>query len=216
MRGRRFPLPAPLVLLASALLLASEPVYSVPTQVSVQRFRYHYRYRAVTGGVVVADMQLDRHGSPRELRVRHGDSPFRDLAASLVRGWKLELPEDAPEQARVAAVFVFRRPQLLGAEPTVRQLPELNYKGPESPPQPRRIVEPTHPLWVTADGVAVVSVAVSKTGAVTGVTPLSGAKEFLRAARRAISRWEFDPARHENEAVAGGLVVAVYFPRPSL
>ncbi|MFQ5724343.1 MAG: hypothetical protein ACE5G6_07600, partial [Terriglobia bacterium] len=98
--------------LCPLLLLAAEPLYQVPSSVSAQRFRF--TYPGTSGGVVVVDFSLDAEGAPRDLRARHGDGPFRAVVtSSLLRGWRFALPEEAPMNTRVAAVFLFRQPQLL-------------------------------------------------------------------------------------------------------
>ncbi len=200
--------------LCPLVLLAAEPLYQVPVSVSAQRFRLDYP--TISGGVVVLDFALDAEGAPRDLRARHGDGPFRAVVtSSLLRGWRFALPEEAPVDPRVAAVFLFRQPQLLAVKTPTYDLASL-FQGPETPPQVRHILEPQHPARVNTDGVAVLAVRVSETGSLTGATPLFGSGEFTAAASQALTQWGFDPARQEGEAVAGGLLVIVYFPQPSL
>ncbi len=78
------------------------------------------------------------------------------------------------------------------------------------------IIEPSHPIRVAWDSLAVVGLAVDERGVISDVTPLFGPSEFLGTMENVVRRWEFEPARQAMERVAGGIVVAVYFPRPTL
>lgn len=203
-----------LLLLCPAALLALEPLFQLPASVSAQRFRYDYP--ATSGDAVLVDFALNDQGEPRDLRVRHGQSPFREVVEnSLLPDWTFALPQDAPKEARVAATALFRQPQLVVVKPGRYELPGI-YTDPSAPPQPRVIVEPQHPPNVNTDGLAVLGVSVSEGGVVTQATPLFGAQSFLRQTRSALEDWEFEPARQEGQPVAGGLLVIVYFPRPAL
>lgn len=196
-----------------ALWAANESTYPVPERVSAHRFRYDYP--TTSGSVVVAEVRVSQDGDPRDLKVHYGKSPFRHVTTSLLRGWNFELPKKTSDSDRLSVVVLFRQPQLLALGPKVLELPPLQYAGDNRPPQPRSIIEPSHPPQVPTDGVAVLGVAVDSTGTVSRVTPLFGSKEFIESVREVIRAWKFDPARKGTEPVSGGLVVAVYFPRPS-
>ncbi len=203
-----------LMLAWPAALLALESLYQLPASVSAQRFRYDYP--ATSGDVVLADFALDDQGEPRDLRIHYGHSPFREVVRdSLLPDWSVALPPNASKEARVAAVVLFRQPQFVVVKPGRYQLPQA-YAGATAPPQPRVVVEPQHPSRVNTDGVAVLGVNVSEGGGVTGVTPLFGAQSFASQVRSALEDWEFEPARQEGQPVASGLLVVVYFPRPTL
>jgi hypothetical protein len=170
----------------------------------------------VTGAVILADFDLGEDGRPRNLTVRHGASRFLRAAMRAVQDWRFELPEETDDNARIALVFLFRRPQLLGAGSPVQQVAQVNYPQDEVPPQPRRIIEPSHPIRVAWDSLAVVGLAIDERGVISDVTPLFGPSEFLSTVENVVRRWEFEPARQALERVAAGIVVAVYFPRPTL
>ena len=200
------PLPGPLG--------AAESVYVVPVHVSAPPFRFDYR--GVTGAVILADFELSEDGHPRNLTVRHGKSRLLRAAVRAIERWRFQLPDETDDRARIGLIFLFRRPQLLGAGSPVQQVAEIEYPQDEVPPQPRRIIEPKHPPRVATDGLAVVGLTVDERGAVTDVIPLYGPTEFVRAVEGVVRRWEFEPARQATEAVAAGIVVVVYFPRPTL
>ncbi len=205
------------LLLAVALassLGAAESSYVVPVRVSAPPLRFDYR--AVTSAVILADFDLGADGRPRNLAVRHVNTHFLGAAVRAVESWRFELAEEKVEHARIALVFLFRRPQLLGAGSRVQDVAQVEYPQDEVPPQPRRIIEPSHPIRVAWDGLAVVGLAVDERGVVAGVTRLFGPSEFLSTMENVVRRWEFEPARQAMERVAAGIVVAVYFPRPTL
>lgn len=188
-------------------------LYPAPVRISAHGLRFERQ--TVVGGVVLAELQPGADGKPRQVTVQYGQSPFREVASSLLREWTFTLPEEAAEDARVAAVVMFRQPQLLAVGSTAQTLPRVSV-GPASPPQARRVVEPSHPALVATEGLAVLGVALDETGRLKAISSLFGPRELLAAARRAVQQWEFEPARQEGEAVEGGLLVVVYFPRPLL
>lgn len=193
---------------------AEAPVYALPESVSAHAFRFERK--TLGGGVVFAEAGLDPQGQPRGLQVLYGDSPFREVAASVLRGWTFTLPTDASEEARLAAVVLFRQPRLLRLGEGEYTVPPVSSRGPNTPPQPERLVEPNHPPRAVSGGVAVLGVALDNTGAVTRLTSLYGSSAFVGAARAAVRQWRFVPARQGGQPVASGLVVVVYFPRPTL
>lgn len=205
-----------LLLIGLAGHTAEEPELLYPAPVRISAHRLRFERQTVVGGVVLAELELGADGKPRQVTVQYGQSPFREVASSLLREWTFMLPEEAAEDARVAAVFMFRQPQLLAVGSTAQRLPRVSSGGPALPPQARRVVEPSHPVQVVTDGLAVLAVALDETGRLKAISSLFGPSEFLAAARQAVRQWEFEPARQEGEAVEGGLLVVVYFPRPLL
>ena len=87
---------------------AAESSYVVPVRVSAPPLRFDYR--AVTSAVILADFDLGADGRPRNLAVRHGNTHFLGAAVRAVESWRFELAEETVEHARIALVFLFRRP----------------------------------------------------------------------------------------------------------
>jgi hypothetical protein len=202
-----------LALVLSAVAATSEPTYVLPTAVEAHRFRLDLR--TVSPNSVLLDFAVDSDGHPRDVIIRRGNGFLADLAPSLLRGWKFTLPEGPGDNPRVALFFLTRQPQLLAVEPALRDLPAVEWAAGNSPPDPRRIIDPSHPPQVVTDGLVVLGVRVSRHGSVEEIARLFGRDEFLQAAEEVVHAWEFAPARKDNEPVAGGLLVVIYSPSPS-
>ncbi len=182
---------------------------------------------AVGGGQVLLELDVDRAGSVRAVAPLRTTPPFAAALLDAVRGWQFApaealvqtsgAPNDAPARQTVASkvllAAVYRAPTVLNT-PTLGEPPHDRAVGSAETPQPLTIVEPTHPPLAVNSGLVMFEASIDAAGSVTEAIAIRSDPGFEAAARAALMKWRFRPARYGGAPTAAVAYVIFGFPVP--
>ena len=182
--------------------------------------------RAVTGGEVLVELDVDDRGSVASTSPLRVTPPFTDDVMAAVRAWtftpatqkvKPDTRESAdaavtPLRSKVLVAAIFRPPTIdtptLGEPPKNVAVPSTEVAFPIS------IVPPAYPPNVLFDGTVLLECRVGADGRLRDVTVLQSAGPFDRPAIEAVRRWTFRPAAREGQPVDAFVYASLAFRQP--
>jgi len=180
---------------------------------------------AVGGGEVLLAITVDRAGLVAALRPLRATPPFTDLVIDAVRGWRFAPatevtgdpgrsgePRRTPVASTVLVAAVFRPPALRG--PTLGELPEDVAAASPETAFPLSTTMPPYPPTARSGGVVLLEALIGADGAMADATIIRPAPPFDDAARSALLRWTFRPARRAGAPVPTFVYVLFGFRVP--
>lgn len=189
------------------------PIPTVPTQ-------------ALGSGEVVVEVTITETGQVDLTTLLRVTPPFIEPFVAAVRTWQFQPAEEEdrdrppalnpkPRHRIRSAVLVaglFRPPTL--NTPTLGPSPTDVAQGSRDIPLPITTVAPFYPPQALFDGVVLVEVEVSATGAVANATVVRSAPPFDATAVDAARQWTFRPASLHGRPVAALAYLVLGFRQP--
>jgi outer membrane biosynthesis protein TonB len=86
----------------------------------------------------------------------------------------------------------------------------------DSPPQPTTIIDPGYPIDSIADGCVILELQIDSRGRVQKTDVIQDIPSLTSSATRAVSQWQFLPARQDGKAVPGTAIAVISFLKPVL
>jgi hypothetical protein len=85
----------------------------------------------------------------------------------------------------------------------------------DSPPQPSIIMDPGYPMDSIAEGCVILQLQIDSSGRVQKTDVIQDIPSLTSTATRAVSQWQFLPARQDGKAVPGTAIAVISFLKPS-
>lgn len=168
---------------------------------------------AAAGGLTTLELNIAASGIVTDAVVLDEADPFSGTLVEATTLWRFSPArmDGAAVTTKVLVVGVFRPPVLMGAgvpKPRSARIPS------DDIPYPVVTATPEYPPNALYQGVAVVEVAISDTGAVLESKMLSPEQGFDRSALDAASRFRFRPAHRDGRPVASFALLFFGFRQP--
>jgi hypothetical protein len=132
--------------------------------------------RVDAGGLVIAEIQVNRPGNRVQTTLHSGDHPFSTSALNALLQWRFSLPGEI-ENARTSLTFFFRPRSFRSVD--LPQAVRANSPAQDSAPLPLKISDPGYPANETGNSIVILRLGVDENGKVVDVTPLNGNPKFL-------------------------------------
>lgn len=181
--------------------------------------------RAVGGGEVYAELDVDPSGAVTRVSVLRETSPYTDPVAKTLASWKFSpaeqlepaTPNGPPRRkravrSRVFVAAIFRPPTI--NTPTYGEVPRPVRPASTDVPFPTVTTMPQFPPNRLFDGVVLVEVKVAPDGSVTDAAVVQSAAGFDQPALEAARQWRFHGARVDYDAVPAYAYIAFAFRQP--
>jgi len=171
-------------------------------------------YGAAAAGVVITDVAVDERGVVREVRTIQDLPPFTDVVRESVQAWAFQPAQENGRAvaARVLVAGLFRPAMLLFPAPDSLPLPPPD---PESTvPLPKSVAVPPYPPNALGSATALVEVAVTEEGAVSGARLIGETPGFADAALSVARSWTFRPASRRGRTVPARAYLIFVFRQP--
>lgn len=168
----------------------------------------NYPPYAYKGGVVVAVLQR-ANGLVKDISILYGEEPFLSSSITALKSWRFDTEEKSPIQV----VVQFRHPELDFPATNKQTIPMR--EPPVGLPYPRRIIQPTYPLFAEGGGSVIIRARISERGSVSETKVIHPLGILTDTALDALKQWKFLPARNRNgETIPSDIYVVMVFRVP--
>jgi hypothetical protein len=165
-------------------------------------------------GLVILSASICPTGDPTDPEVAHGSPPFVGPAVNAVRQWGFET-KDVKNPLPITVAMLFRARTPLPDHPFTFDMPSTRVLT-DSPPQPTIIVDPGYPVDSIAEGCVILQLQIDSSGSVQKTDVIQNIPTLTPSATRAVSQWQFLPARQDGKAVPGTAIAVISFLKPVL
>jgi TonB family protein len=170
--------------------------------------------KTVETGLVILSTSIDSTGTPTAPEVAQGSPPFTGPALDAVRRWGF-LTNNAKTPVPVTITMLFRARTVLPDRPFAFDMPSAAFSM-DGPPEPKIIIDSGYPIESIAEGCVILQLQIDSTGKVQKTDVIQNIPSLTASAVRAVSQWQFLPARQDGKAVPGTVVAVISFLRPVL
>jgi hypothetical protein len=164
---------------------------------------------------VINDLKIAPDGRVLFARTLIGDDPLRSLVLDKANRWQFEpAKSNTPVEAHATTIFLFR-PRTIFSEGGL-DLSLVPVIDRDRGPLPVRLTDPGYPANSIAEGVVVVELRLTETGAVQEVRPVSVIPGLMALTEQVVRSWKFKSAMSNGVPVPGTVVAAISYLRPSV
>jgi hypothetical protein len=181
---------------------------------------------AIASGIVLLEARVSDAGQVLDVRALRGIPSLTEPAARAVRGWTFEparmngraveavVPVAVGFTVPLGCTFRSSPPRSPGAKSPAPAGPSVGVAPRVEPPRIERTAEPEYPPTTAAFGSVVLEVRVEKSGFATEPRSVREIAGLSAAARSALRKWSFAPARLEGRPVESAVVAVFTFSNP--
>jgi len=164
-------------------------------------------------GLVILSSSIDSTGNASEPEVAQGSPPFVGPAIDAVRRWGFDT-NNVKKPLPITVAMLFRARTALPDHPFIVNMPSASLL--DSPPQPSIIIDPGYPIDSIAEGCVILQLQIDPTGRVQKTDVIQNIPSLTPSATRAVSQWQFLPARKDGKPVPGTAIAVISFLKPVL